>query len=67
MVEEDEKLNKVRIATKKKIYIYIYILKMQCIKNFIKFITKLPLLYIVQICVDIIFGLLFFIDFIIQL
>ena len=55
MVEEDEKLNKVRIA-KKKIYIYIYILKMQCIKNFIKFITKLPLLYIVQICIDIAFG-----------
>ena len=58
MVQEDEKLNKVRIAYKKKKEKRKKEkkLKMQCIKSFIKFITKLPLLYIVQICIDIAFG-----------
>ena len=42
MVEEDEKLNKVKIEKKKKIE---RMLKMCCKKSFVNFIAKLPLLY----------------------
>ena len=58
MIKEDERVNKVKIEKKKieKKMKKETMLMMWHKRSFVKFIAKLPLLYMVQTCINIVFG-----------